>query len=339
MLKKIIISLCFILLSISLYFYLHSKNEPQPPSKVVEVELLKPSSIQKNVSLIGTIHPKHASLLVAKRTGVLDILLTSGQAVKKGELLAKIINPDIEKNYHLSKDAVAIAENQYQRFLNLQNKGFVSLRELEEKKQSLIEAQKDLAKTKIEMKEMRFYAPFDGVIGAFKLREGSQLNVGDAVVTIYDSHTKTIDLDIPCTYLKYIKPNQAVSVFNHKYQLSHIQEMMDEDTHMCPADIDVSCEHCVMGDSVTVQLILKEKQDVLVIPTQALFLQNGKLFVYKVLDNHIELVAVKQGIQDKEKVEIVSGLKAGDSVVSNNPERLYPGMEVTIFQPENKKTS
>lgn len=217
-------------------------------------------------------------------------------------------------------DAEEIAYTQYNRFLNLQKKGFVSVRELEEKKQGWIEAQKALVKTKIELKNMRFYSPFDRVIGAFKIREGTQINKGDAVVTVYDPLTITIDLDIPCSHLKNIKVNQPVRVFNQIYHLSHVQKMMDDETHMCPADVDINCESCVIGDSVTVQLMIKEKHQVLVVPTQALFLKNGKLSVYKVINNHIEFVAVKQGIRNKEKVEIISGLNSGDQIIKKNPE-------------------
>lgn len=322
---------------ISVYLYIQSKEEPRKSTKVVEVETISPATIQKSITLIGTIHPKHSTILVAKDAGLLDILLPSGKTIKKGDLIAKIINPDIEKNYQLSKDAEEIANTQYNRFLNLQKKGFVSVRELEEKKQGWIETQKDLAKTKIELKNMRFYSPFDGVIGAFKIREGTQINKGDAVVTVYDPLTITIDLDIPCSHLKNIKVNQPVRVFNQIYHLSHVQKMMDDETHMCPADVDINCESCVIGDSVTVQLMIKEKHQVLVVPTQALFLKNGKLSVYKVINNHIEFVAVKQGIRDKEKVEIISGLNSGDQIIIKNPERLYPGLEVAIFQPSKKK--
>jgi membrane fusion protein (multidrug efflux system) len=333
-----IIAILILLTFISIYLYIHSKVEPRKSTKVVEVETINRTTIQKSIALIGTVQPKHSTILVAKDSGLLDILLSSGKTIKKGDLIAKIINLDIEKNYQLSKEAEEIANTQYNRFLSLQKKGFVSARELEEKKQSWIESQKDLAKTKNELKNLRFYSPFDGVIGAFKIREGSQINTGDSVVTIYDPSTMTIDLDIPCSHLKDINVNQPVYVFNQMYHLSHVQKMMDEDTHMCPADVDINCESCVIGDSVTVRLLIKEKQQALVIPTQALFLKNGKLSVYKVINNHIEFVAVKQGIQDKEKVEIISGLKPGDQIIIKSPERLYPGLEVAIFQPPKKES-
>jgi membrane fusion protein (multidrug efflux system) len=324
-----------ILLSLIVGFYLYHRpiTEPQQSIKVVETAVITPTYIRKTIDLIGVIRPKHTTLLTARASGLLEPILLSGQTVKKGDLIARIINPEIEKSHQLSKATEGIAKNQYKRFLHLKEKGFVSTRELEEKKQKWIEAQKELAKTKIELKNLRFYSPFDGIIGAFKIRESAQVNDGEVLVTVYDPLNVSIDLDIPCSHLKHIKENQPVYVNHHRHPLSHLQRMMDDETHMCPADVDIPCDHCVIGDSITVQLLITEKKDALIIPTQALFLKNEKLSVYKVINNRIKLVTVKSGIQEKDKVEIISGLNPEDQVIIKGPERLYPGMEVSVYQP------
>lgn len=325
---------------LTVYFIVHHSSFPPPalPTKLVEIETATPTGIQKTIKLIGTIRPKHTTILVAKGSGMLDILQPSGEMVKKGDLIAKIINPDIEKSYQLSKATAKLANIQYKRLLSLRKTGFVSAREVEEKKQLWIDAQKELAKTKIELKNMRFYAPFDGIIGAYKIKEGSQVNESAQVVTVYDPSALTIEVDIPCTNHPQIKVNQPVKILGKPYQLSHLQKMIDDDTHMCPADVDIHCDTCLIGTNIVVELIVKEKQDVLVIPTSALFLKNGAPHIYKVNNNKIELVKIKTGIQEKEKVEISSGLKTGDKVIIKNPERLYPGLTVAIYQPPENKS-
>ncbi|CAM2748723.1 efflux protein [Legionella steigerwaltii] len=319
-------------LSIYSIFYYHAKIAPPPATKIVEVVTVTPSTIEKTIKLIGTIRPKHATILVAKGSGMLDTLMSSGQTVKKGDLIAKITNPDIERSYQLSKQTEQLESTQYQRLKSLQKTGFVSAREVEEKKRIWIDSQKEKARTKIELKNMRFYAPFDGVIGAFKIKEGAQITEGVPIVTIYDPHSLTVELDIPCTNNHSIEENQPIYIFDQLFHLSHVQKMIDDETHMCPADVDIQCTHCLIGASVSSQLVVNKKTGTLIIPTQALFLKQGKTHVYKVIDKKIELVAVKTGIQEKDKVEIISGLKSGDKIVSKNPERLYPGLEVSIYK-------
>lgn len=323
-------------LMVSFYLFHRPASIPEKSLKVVETTRVKPTSLKKTIKLIGTIHPKHATLLTAKAPGLFEANCSSGQSVKKGDLIARIINPEVEKNYQLSKDAAAISEAHYNRFLQLKGKGFVSIRELEEKKQQWINAQKEAAKTKIEVENLHFYSPFDGIVSTFKIREGSQVKTGDVVVTVYDPLNIAVDLDIPCHYLHQIKEKQIVYINKHKYHLSHLQQMMDGDTQMCPAEVDIQCDDCIIGDTIYAQLLIQEKKQALVVPVQALFLKEGGLSLYKVVNNRIELVSVKSGIKEKNSVEIISGLKPNDQVIIKSPERLSPGMEVSIYQPKNQ---
>ena len=315
---------------VSLYFFFHKNSSKSPPAlpKIVETETINPRPLTQTITLIGTIRAKHTAVLAAKETGVLDILQTSGQNVKKGDLIAQITNADIEKRYQLSKVTEEIAQQQYERIKNLKKAGYFSPREIDEKKQSLIDAQKELARTRVEFDKLRFYAPFDGIVGAFKIREGAQVNAGESIVTVYDPDSITVEIDIPCTNLPDIQVQQPAYVFNQLYQLNHYQKMIDDETHMCPADIDIQCPQCLIGSSIKVELVVKEKPHTFIVPSQALLLRNGKPHLYKIVDKKVELTPVKTDIHQKDTIEIVSGLQAGDQIIIKGTERVYPGMEV-----------
>lgn len=337
--KSIYIKLLLIAIACTLLIFAYQlfgglkKQIDNEPLKIVEVEEVAFKNIQQTAELIGTIHPKHATILIAKANGMLDAFIATGQRVTKGTLIAKIDNPDVEKNHYLSETAENIAKTQYERLSSLLKTGYVSAKEVEEKKQAWIETLRNLSNTKIELDTLRFYAPFDGIIGAYKKREGTQVNMGDPIVTLYDPTTLTVDFDIPCTTIKTIKEGQEVRVLGESYRLTHLQKMIDEDTHMCPADVDIRCEDCVIGASINVELVIREKKKVIVIPQQAIFLRNGKRFVYLVSDHKVELVPIHVGLQDKAYIEVTSGLKPGQLLVTKGQERLYPGMTVGIYKP------
>ena len=312
---------------------------PGTEPKLVEVTELKKSNIQQSIRLIGTIRPKHATILIAKGSGMLDSMVATGQKIQKGELIAKIANSDIENNLQLTEVAEKIAKTQYERLLTLLKSGIVSSKEAEEKKQAWINAQREFSKAKMELDTMRFYAPFDGIIGAYKKREGTQINQGDPVVTIYDPSALVVDFDIPCTNLSTINEDQTVRIFDKVHPLSHIQKMIDEETHMCPADVDISCDNCVIGSNVNVDLIVQAKKEVIVVPFEAIFLRSGKPHVYLVENNKVVLTPVKTGIKNQAQLEIKTGLKAGQQLIIRGQERLYPGIEVAIFKPQSSNSS
>ncbi len=310
-----------------------SKQAEINPPKLVETKVIKLESIQQTIRLLGTLHPKHTSTLIAKGSGTLDALINTGQKITKGTLIAKIDNLDVEKNLRLSEATETLTKSQFDRLSPLLKTGYISAKDVEEKKQAWINAQKDLAKTSIELDNLRFYAPFDGIIGAYKKREGAQINPGDAVVTLYDPSSLVVDFDIPCTNLAEIHEGQEVQIFNRKYALNHVQNMLDEETHMCPADVDITCDECLIGATINVDLVIKEKKKTIVVPYVALFLRNSKPFVYVVEQGKVALVPVETGIEQRDSIEITAGLKPGQQLIVKGQERLYPDLAVEIFKP------
>lgn len=334
-LRTKLISIIFVVLLIVIYrhFFVSSGAKSPNELKVVEVVQLKKETIQQTTRLLGTIRPLHLTVLIAKGTGTFDTFVATGEKIKKGQLIAKIDNPDVENNLELSLATEKIAKIQYERLDKFLKTGFISAKDVEEKKQVWIDAQKELSKTRMELDTLRFYAPFNGIIGAFKKREGTQINPGDPVVTIYDPDTLIVDFDVPCTNLPLIKKGQTVRVLNKNYPLSHIQRMIDDETHMCPADVAIACDNCLIGSSVDIDLVVQEKKGVIVIPKEALFLRNGKTFVYTVDKGVIVLVPVETGLQHQSRIEITSGLKLDQLLVIKGQERLYPDLQVQIYQP------
>jgi len=321
-------------LCIATWYLMRPATHPTPtPNKLVEVVTLEKQTFQHSIRLLGTVHPTHATVLVSKGDGMLDALLPSGQKIRKGTLIAKIDKPELEHSLELSLSTEALAKTQFDRFTPLLKTGYVSTKEIEEKKQALLDAQKNVAMAKIELDNLRFYAPFDGVIGAYKKREGAQVNQGEAVVAIYDPATLVVDFDIPCASVSSIHEGQTVRVQGKNYRLSHIQKMLDDESHMCPADVDIVCDDCLIGTTVNVDLVLLEKNDAFVVPSQSVFLRNGQTFVYVVKQGKIALKKVTTGLQQDDNTEIVAGLERGAQVISKGQERLYPDLPVDIYQP------
>lgn len=323
----------------SLYSLFHSHKMPPQDIKVVEIEKASLQNIQQTTQFIGTIKSEQATTLVTKSRGILDRFVNSGQHVKKGDLVAKIENKDIERNYKLSAEMEHIAKIQYDRFNQLFKKGIVAKNALEEKESTWIDFQKKLSEAKIALDDINIYAPFDGIVGIFKIREGSQVQEGDALVSFYDPTTTIVEFDVPIAIVKLVHDGSPVFIDNHQYALTYIQKMLDEETHMSPAYVSIQCKNCIIGSTIDVNLVTNEKHNVIVIPYEAVFLREGKTYVYIVKDNQAEQIPVELGIREKEAVEITSGLKKDDQVIIRGQARLYPSAPVKINQPDADKKS
>lgn len=310
-----------------------SASTPTLETKVVEVETASLATIATTARFIGAVRAQHSTTFRTKEAGTFIPLCTAGQGVKKGVLIAKVDNQDIEKNYQLSADFEKIAHDQYNRLATLQQSGTSSKSAAEEKKNAWIAAQKSLADAKIALDKIYFYAPFDGTVGVFKVREGSQVKEHDVLVSLYDKTSLIVEFDIPASILPKIQDQQRVYLNGQAYPLTHVQRMLDEETHMCPAYVNYPCPDCLIGTAVTVDLLIEQHDQVIVIPFDALVIQNAKEFVYIVKEGKAILTPVTLGLREKDKVEITAGVSVGDQVIITGQSRLYPDIAVTIHQP------
>lgn len=315
---------------IGYYYFKPDKNRSFQDEKVVEVETVKRGAIQETADIIGTIRSSKQTLLTAKSKGILLTSARSGERIKKGALLANIDNQDVEQNYRLLKETEEIARIQYERLHSLLKSGVMSKSGVEEKKALLLEAQKKLSDAKIAMEELKIYAPFDGVLGFFIHGDGSQVSIGDPIVHFYDPQSLLVEFDLPLTLAKAVHDGSSVWINQALYQLTHIQKMLDEDTHMCPAYVNIECPNCIIGTTTNVTLTVNEKPDAIVIPFEAVFLREGNPFVYIVKENKSILTPVTLGLRDKTRVEVTHGLKEGDQLIIYGHSRLYPDAPVKI---------
>lgn len=331
--KKPLIALAVIALLCALYFlFLHTNAEQPMDMKVVEVVTAKKGDISESVRLIGEVRPKHETTLVAKETGVLDILVHPGERASANTVIAKIINAEAERQYNLNEQSAKIAEIQHDRANTLLKSGTISKTGAEDKKSSLLDAQNSLATAKIKLDNFRFYAPFDGVVGVYKFKEGAQVKAGDAIVSFYDPSVIMIEFDIPGSFIADVTSDTKIVFAGKEYQLTHAQRLIDPDTHMSPAFTEIQCDNCILGATENVELILNHKQGVVILPNEAVFIANGKESVYVIKDGKTHLKAVETGIKDKSNIEITSGIEEGEVVVAKGQSRLTPDMAVKIYE-------
>ncbi|MES2607366.1 MAG: efflux RND transporter periplasmic adaptor subunit [Pseudomonadota bacterium] len=332
--KKRLILLLILSIGGTFYYIFHTSSMPEPIVKVVEVINVKLKCIEQTVRLIGTTRAKRATSLIVKTSGVLEILKRAGTLVTKDTMIARINNPDIEKRYESALAAAQIAKDQYERIKTLTKTGTASKQSAEEKQAALLEAEGALATAKIELDKIRFYAPFDGVIGAYKVRDGAEINVGAQLVTFYDPTSMIVEFDIPAPLLASIDLGQKVMINEKVYKVSEVQKMLDESTHMAPATVDIEASTYIIGITVNVDLTVSEKNNVIVLPEETVFLEQGKPHVYVIKDSKTVLTPIDVGIRARDQVEITKGLHAGDVVVSQAQSRLSKDTVIKIHDPK-----
>jgi membrane fusion protein (multidrug efflux system) len=300
--------------------------------KMVEVHKVSKGNLLVTTRLLGTIGAKKYFLAIASENGILDFVATSGARLKQGEIIARINKPEIQKAYDGSLEAVKIANDRYQREVNLEKTKASSKHAVEERYSGLVEAQLRLAAAKERLDKILFIAPFDGVVGSALLYPGSKVIDGAEIVTFYDPDDLVVKFDIPSNLLGYLGTEAKVTINEKEYKTAFIQRALSVGSYTVPAYVDFQRTNSIIGEITDVDLHMVDKSDIITVPSSCVFIRNGETMVYTVTDNKAHLESVKTGVKEKNVVEILEGLKPGDLVVSQGQTRLYPEINVKIHE-------
>jgi membrane fusion protein, multidrug efflux system len=196
----------------------------------------------------------------------------------------------------------------------------------------------------LEFTEIR--APFDGVTGSLQFHEGNVVKApDDTLLTINQIHPIYVMFAVPEQYLPEIKKQmrekplkvsvtyQNMTVPPPQGDLTFVDNSVDETTGtiLLKATFPNEDDALWPGQFVEVELTLSELTDAVVVPSQAVQVgQNGQ-FVYVVnADQAVEMRPVKTGIAFNSETVIETGLKAGETVVTDGQLRLAPKVKVTV---------
>ena len=83
------------------------------------------------------------------------------------------------------------------------------------------------------------------------------------------------------------------------------------------------------GFRIEARIVIWEGNDVLKVPTSALFRTGDDWTVFKVVDNHAVLTTIKIGKRSGLEAEVLEGLSAGETVITHPSDKIVDGTEVS----------
>ena len=87
-----------------------------------------------------------------------------------------------------------------------------------------------------------------------------------------------------------------------------------------------------VGTAVKVACPIKQKQNVLVVPRDALVIRQSGIAIYRInTQDRAELIPVQTGISNTKYIQVIGDVSIGDEIVIRGNERLRPGQAVKII--------
>lgn len=312
------------------------------PASVIVAPVVE-QSFSERVEAIGTLAPKERvelSVNVADR--VTGVYFEDGQRVEKGQTLLTQAQREqlaaIEGAEATAREAFRIVE----RMRPLVEDGVVSALEFDEAKRNYQVAQSQLTSVQSRQRDRVLVAPFSGVLGFRQVSVGAYLNPGMPVATLIDDSEMLLDLAIPASFLSSIAPGVEISATTNAYpgesftgSLISVNNEIDPVTRSLRVRAVLPNPDLKLKPGLSMSVTLYTSPHVgLAVPEGAIEPIGSKSFVYAIERGTQGPVArrreVTLGIRTRGTVEIISGLEAGEQVVSEGLIRVRDGAQVKI---------
>lgn len=318
------------------------KGKDSKPQNVT-IFVVKPETLENKITSVGTVISDMEAQLKPEIAGrVVKILFSEGKTVKKGQLLVKLNDADLQAQLKKLKIQFKLSTEKEQRSKKLLAINGISQEEYDNSLSQVesLQADIDLIQSQIDKTEIK--APFDGTIGLKNIDEGQYVNSSVIVASIQKMNPVKIDFSIPEQYAMLIDKNAEI-----QFSIKGTDKKFAATIYAFEPKIDPSTRSLMIrakcanpkgeilpGAFAEIEINLQKIENAIMIPSEALIpiLKGQKVFLYK--SGKVKEQKVKSGIRTADRIQILEGIVDGDTVITTGIMQIKDGSDVKI---SNKK--
>ena len=334
---------------------LSAGGEEGPPGVPVEVYPVEKGAIEREVTLIGTVHPQTKSVLASEVEGLVErMYVEEGTFVEKGEKIAELG----ASTYQLQlKEAEAARKETEQRYLqagtdvkrseDLVKKGFVPEKQLLDDRfrrdgllKRLQQHEAEIERLRDLLTKTRIAASFPGEVVKKHTEVGQWLHKGGPVVTLIDLARVHVNVSVPERYVFRLEVGQPASVtadaLGDQIYPASIYAVISEgdaEARVFPVKFEVVNRDYKLrsGMLARVTFATGKPREGLLVPKDALVNRGEETVVFLVQAGRAKETRVRVKGYHGGKAEVAGKIAAGDQVVIRGNERLRDGQPVQVL--------
>ncbi|MDR0834936.1 MAG: efflux RND transporter periplasmic adaptor subunit [Candidatus Symbiothrix sp.] len=316
------------------------KQETDTKVIPVKVQTVSLSTDTGNREYIGTIEEESSSSLSFQVPGYVErVLVTEGQKVNKGQLLAVLSKGSLESAYLAAQASLKQAEDAYKRLSLLHDNNSLPEIKYVEVQTSLEQARSLEQIAKKNLDDCNLYAPFSGIIAKRSIDEGTNVLPGTPAFKVVKINAVKAKIAVPENEIAALKVGQQAQVMvtaagnaTHEGRIDEKGILASPLSHTYEVRIllNNSQGELMPGMACKVWINNGEKQEGIVIPLHAVQIApNETRYVWLVdTDHKATRRNVVIGGFSKEGVIVAQGLTPGDRVIVEGYQRASEGSAI-----------
>lgn len=307
--------------------------------KLVGVSVIEAQDFTHYIDLQGKIATENVYNVSPRGMGgqVKEIYIKQGDVIKKGQLLLRLDDAILQQNIKQLETQLEFAKNIFERQKNLWNDGIGTEVQFLTAKNNVEGLEKQMAIVREQSSTSRVYAEVSGIAETVNIRAG-ELFTGSplAGITIVNPSALKASVDVPENYVSKIRKGMPVVVdvpdlgksFNT--QVTLISEIINNNSRSFIAESKLPASPQLKPNQLAVVRILDhQSKNALVVPVETIQTDDKGKYVFVLKEENGKKIARKTPVTIGEfydaQIEIISGLTAGEQLITKGFQGLYEG--------------
>ena len=313
----------------------HEATREQLPTVSVRVRIIEKRPHVATEEVVATVNSKLRSVIEAKVSGRIDrMLVTPGQQVKAGDLLVQLDVREIQAKLDQATPVRDQAEKDLKRFTDLLAKRVITQQEFEAAQSKARVARAAVIEAETMLGYAKVTAPFDGVITRKLADVGDLASPGKPLVEMEDPGALRLEAAVPEAIIDRVALGSKLAVQIGSTEMEcvvrEISPTADPNSRTLLIKLDLPATPGMRTGQFGRVAIPVAETSVLRVPASAIIRRGQMELVFIQIDKHARLRIVKTGKPIGTEVEIVSGVNAGEQVVTEDGAGLTDGQPLEV---------
>lgn len=304
----------------------------------VVVGTVQRATLNDRIEAVGTAFANEQASLNSPVTERLTrVNFGDGAFVARGAVIAELARTEEGANLSVTQARLREAELQMQRLAQLQQRGFATKARVDEQQAAVETARAQGNAIRAQIGDRVIRAPFGGWLALRRISAGAIVTAGTPIATIVDYSRIKLDFTVPERLLASVKVGlpveaRAAAFPDERFAgtVSSIDPLVDPVSRAVTVRALLPNRGLKLRPGMLLTVVLEGRaRAALVVPELAVLGQGGEAFVYR-LDGGDRAIrtTVTTGVKRDGRVEIASGVAAGDRIVIDGTVKVRDGGKV-----------
>ena len=315
---------------------------------LVSTQMVQPTVFQHFIDLQGSVATREDVVVLSEMSGTLyQIVVTEGQRVSKGAVLAKIDDGGMTQRRAQLAIQMNLAKTSFEKQERLWNQGIGSEMQFLQAKANFEAQLEGLKQLDSQLKKTVITAPFSGVVDEIMAQQGSVVYPGQSpIMRIINLQNMYIEAEVPERHLSAITQGAKVEVFfpilNHSVNttIKQVGQYINQANRTFKIEIAVPNLDGMIKPNLTGRIKISDytKENALVVPLSVISENgNSEQFVYTIKKSEGEDKGVAErrvittGLIQDGKIEVLSGLEPNAEIITEGARNVRAGQAVQVI--------